>query len=366
MHNSEISKRLGAEWKLLDDDEKQPFIDEAKLIRAVHMKEHPDYKYRPRRKNKSLMKKEQMGMLSGNSSLSPSLMNANGVSMSGNHGNGLCMAPGRSVSIHHNGLTGQTNGIGHLGQSTSSPFNSSVQNHHFISQLSGSQHSHGSAAHQMLQQYAGNAGNGNAFSPEFQALANSNGSLAHTHHQQQQQQQHYLNMMSVNSSTPNHQTLGIYHNSNQLTPPPSIKQEPSPASSLSSNQANGGNSHTDSHSPLQHPQQQHQHLQNGRSSSTRSSSNQVGAAVTSAAGFTYSSSPNSEFIYGASSLPNNKTSSANQQMYHRHHHHHHQQTLSPLGDNSNGNNHHHQPSFDFLQSIMEYYPFVKQLTDMSM
>lgn len=41
MHNSEISKRLGAEWKLLSETEKRPFIDEAKRLRAVHMKEHP-------------------------------------------------------------------------------------------------------------------------------------------------------------------------------------------------------------------------------------------------------------------------------------------------------------------------------------
>lgn len=65
MHNSEISKRLGADWKLLTDSEKRPFIDEAKRLRAMHMKEHPDYKYRPRRKTKTLLKKDKYSLPGG-------------------------------------------------------------------------------------------------------------------------------------------------------------------------------------------------------------------------------------------------------------------------------------------------------------
>ncbi|KAF5275259.1 hypothetical protein FQA39_LY06919 [Lamprigera yunnana] len=50
MHNAEISKRLGRRWKQLNEEDRQPFIEEAERLRQLHQKEYPDYKYRPRKK----------------------------------------------------------------------------------------------------------------------------------------------------------------------------------------------------------------------------------------------------------------------------------------------------------------------------
>ena len=51
-HNAEISKNLGKKWRSLPDEEKQEFIDEAERLRQLHLKEYPDYKYRPKKKAK--------------------------------------------------------------------------------------------------------------------------------------------------------------------------------------------------------------------------------------------------------------------------------------------------------------------------
>lgn len=71
MHNAEISKKLGRRWKSLNDEERQPFREEAERLRQLHQKEYPDYKYRPRKKStKPASKSESVAKKSKKSSKS--------------------------------------------------------------------------------------------------------------------------------------------------------------------------------------------------------------------------------------------------------------------------------------------------------
>nr|QCF47204.1 SoxB [Acanthochitona rubrolineata] len=114
MHNSEISKRLGAEWKLLSEQEKRPFIDEAKRLRALHMKEHPDYKYRPRRKTKTLMKKDKYAI----PGMSPAPVQQVGrdVYMNGYMPNGYPMMHPDAHAYSSQHMAAQMSGLTHPGQ----------------------------------------------------------------------------------------------------------------------------------------------------------------------------------------------------------------------------------------------------------
>merc|ERR550539_1235754 len=53
IHNAEISKRLGKQWKDLSESEKEPYIQEAERLRLLHLQEYPGYKYQPKKKTES-------------------------------------------------------------------------------------------------------------------------------------------------------------------------------------------------------------------------------------------------------------------------------------------------------------------------
>ncbi|XP_019634369.1 PREDICTED: protein SOX-15-like [Branchiostoma belcheri] len=53
LRNTEISRRLGAEWREMSAEQKLPHIQRSRQLRIEHFDMYPNYRYRPKRKLKS-------------------------------------------------------------------------------------------------------------------------------------------------------------------------------------------------------------------------------------------------------------------------------------------------------------------------
>lgn len=57
MHNTEVSKILGATWNRMTLVQQEPYIQESVRLRSLHLILHPDYKYKSRRKTSAFNEK---------------------------------------------------------------------------------------------------------------------------------------------------------------------------------------------------------------------------------------------------------------------------------------------------------------------
>ncbi|CAF1575167.1 unnamed protein product [Adineta ricciae] len=85
VNNAQLSKTLGKMWKELPQEERQLFVEEAERIREQHKRDHPEYRYQPKRKAKNARYHPYSTPNTSKSSASPSSSSVNDTSVQSDH-----------------------------------------------------------------------------------------------------------------------------------------------------------------------------------------------------------------------------------------------------------------------------------------
>ena len=99
-----LSKTLGELWRMLDDEERRPFVEEAERLRREHKRAHPTYKFKPQRRRKKVEKQCEAGssVYGGlmNSSESGSLLQGRIYANHEDYGTASDLLPSSYLSSH--------------------------------------------------------------------------------------------------------------------------------------------------------------------------------------------------------------------------------------------------------------------------
>eukprot|EP00111_Clytia_hemisphaerica_P019999 TCONS_00058973-protein len=105
MHNAEISRRLGKQWKMLTDDDRRPYVIRSEKLREEHMRRHPDYKYRPKKKAKEMEGKQGAAAQTNQQRANNTKNNTNTLlAIEGNSYDSTMIKLGPSTTLAYNAL----------------------------------------------------------------------------------------------------------------------------------------------------------------------------------------------------------------------------------------------------------------------